>query len=89
MSISPPLDRADQIGRLHRYADLRRRLPSTTSDSQWVERVQADAAVERRSLFKEIREQLADIQKVLAATWTAALNSPSLARKPTGSRPPP
>jgi hypothetical protein len=31
-----------------------------------VERTQADAAAERHSLFKEIREQLADIQKSLA-----------------------
>ena len=48
------------------YADLKATLAVHDIRLAMVERVQADAAVERRSLFKEIREQLADIQKVLA-----------------------
>jgi hypothetical protein len=48
------------------YADLKATIAVHDVRLTMVERVQADAAIERHSLFKEIREQLADIQKTLA-----------------------
>jgi hypothetical protein len=48
------------------YADLKATIAVHDVRLTMVERIQADAAVERHSLFKEIREQLADIQKTLA-----------------------
>lgn len=48
------------------YADLKATIAVHDVRLTMVERAQADAAVERHSLFKEIREQLADIQKALA-----------------------
>jgi hypothetical protein len=48
------------------YADLKASIAVHDVRISMLERTQADAAVERQSLFKEIREQLADIQKSLA-----------------------
>jgi hypothetical protein len=48
------------------YADLKATIAVHDVRLTMVERIQADAAIERQSLFKEIREQLADIQKTLA-----------------------
>jgi len=48
------------------YADLKATIAVHDVRLTMVERVQAEAALERHSLFKEIREQLADIQKTLA-----------------------
>jgi hypothetical protein len=48
------------------YADLKATIAVHDVRLTMVERTQADAAAERHSLFKEIREQLADIQKSLA-----------------------
>ena len=48
------------------YADLKASIAVHDVRLTMVERTQADAAAERHSLFKEIREQLADIRKTLA-----------------------
>ena len=48
------------------YADLKATIAVHDVRLTMVERTQAEAAVERHNLFKEIREQLADIQKSLA-----------------------